>query len=240
MQATESLPPEDYAAIAEKIRSGEFFRESRRMYDFDVHDPMAERYLYLLITMLSSLIFIIAVSAAHSLYPLQRSVPFIVSTQNIVEDLPTIHSLLAYKGEDASGALLRFIVQNYVTLRESYDIAAFDRNVNGVKSQSAENVLKEFQAQIDPRNPDSPIVAYQRHSKRSIAVLSSKQLAGEPPAMEIVYEAMVEGRGEIKKSRWQANISFNYSGIALDEKGGVKPVTFLVTEYRTKRLQDIK
>lgn len=240
MQPADTLPPEDYTAIAEKIRSGEFFRESRRMYDIDVHDPMTERYLYLLITAVSGLIFFIAILATNRFYPLQRSVPFIVSTQNIADDIPVIRSLLTYKGEDASNALLRFIVQNYVTLRESYDIDSFDRNVSGIKSQSTEEVLKEFQHQVDPRNPESPITLYQRHSTRRVVVVSSKWIGGENPTIEVTYEAIVEGRGEIKKSRWLANISFNYSGIALDEKEQVKPVTFMVTEYRTKRLQDIK
>lgn len=240
MQPADNLPPEDYAAIAEKIRSGEFFRESRRMYDFDVHDSMTERYFYLLITGLASLILLIAIVGANGLYPLQRAVPFIVSTDNIAEEIPVIRSLLSYKGEDVDDALLRFILKNYVTLRESYDIDTFDRNLNGVKSQSEEAVFNEFQRQVDPRNSESPITMYQRHSTRRIDVLSSRWLNSEPPIMEVIYESTVEGRGEAKKSRWQANIAFNYSGIALDGKGEVKPVTFMVTGYKTKRLQDIK
>ncbi len=239
MQPAEHIP-KDYATIAEKVRSGEFFRESRRIYDFDVHDPMSERYLYLLITGLASLVFLIAVLAANGLLPLQTPVPFIISTHNLVDDKPSIKSLLAYKGEDPSKALLRFIVQNYVVVREGYNIDTFDLNVNSVKSQSSENVFNEFQRAIDPHNADSPITLYQRHSKRRITVISSRLMGKEGDEMEIAYEALVESKTELKKSRWQANISFNYSGIALDENGKVKPVSFMVTQYKTKRLQDIR
>ncbi len=240
MQSQTDPADEDYAAIAESVKSGEYFRKARAMYDLSVHDPMAERYLYLFITALSLLSFIIAFSAMQSLYPLQTPVPFIYSTNNIADDIPHIQSLLARKGENPSAALLRFLVQNYVTLHEEYNIDTFDRDVSGVESQSAPAVAAEFRQAVDPRNPDSPVALYQRHSKRRITIVSSRRI-GEADAMEVTYEAAVEGKGEGKKSRWQANIAFNYSGLALDEKTGkVNPVSFVVTQYRSKRLQDIK
>lgn len=240
MQSATELPPEDYATIAEKIRSGEFFRESRNMYDVDIHDPMTERYLYLLITSLAAIILLVAIIAARGLYPLQTSVPFIVSTHNIVDDLPKIESMLTYSGQDPGDALLHFMVRNYVTMREEYDIETFDRNMNGVQSQSSQEVFKNVQQLVDPRNPESPITLYQRHSKRHISIISSTVPDGETPSIEVVYEAMVDGQVGAKKSRWQANIAFNYSGIELDENGKVKPISFMITQYRTKRLQDIQ
>jgi type IV secretory pathway component VirB8 len=230
--------PDEYLEIAEKVRTGEYFREARSMYDMTVHDPMAERYLYVAITALAGIILTTAIIAVQGLYPLSSSVPFIVSTNDIVEDLPRIKSVLAYKGENPSAALLRFLVNNYVALREEYNIDTFDRNISGIKSQSAPDVYGEFQQAIDPRNPDSPVAQYQRHSKRSITILSSKQLPDQQ-AMDVTFEAKVEGNGEVKTSTWQANIAFEYNGVTLDENTDkVKAVNFVVTRYRSKRLQD--
>src|SRR5947209_4394678 len=103
-------PPEDYLKIAEKVRTGEYFREAQGMYDVTVHDLMAERYFYIAITALSLVIFMIVQSAMDGLYPLNTPVPFIYSTHDIVEDIPHMQSMLAYKGEDPSEALLRFMV----------------------------------------------------------------------------------------------------------------------------------
>lgn len=237
------MDPETYEEqqrIAEKVKSGEYFREARGMYDTSVHDPMAERYLYVFITALSIITLLIALYASHALYPLNTSVPFIVSSNNIVDDLPRIRSLLAYKGEKPNDAIQRFMVTNYVLFREEYDIDTFDRNISGIKLQSAEPLVKEFMQQIDPRNPESPITLYQRHSTRRVAI-SSSRLLGDGNEMEVYYIATVEGKGEVKKSRWKANVTFKYSGIALDEETGkVVPMKFLVTQYRTKRIQDIK
>lgn len=229
---------EDYKDIADKVRTGEYFREARKMYDLAVHDPMAERYTYVFLTSISLIILLIAVSAMQSLYPLQSQVPLIFDTNDPIEDQPHIQKLQFSKADPAGEAVLRFMVKHYIEIREEYDIATFDRDVNGVKSQSSEEVFREFQTQINPRNPEGPISLYQRHSKRRINILTTKRL---PDSMEVIFDAIVESRTEVKKTRWRANIAFKYTGIELDEKGEkVKPVNFVVTKYHSKRLQDVK
>lgn len=226
-----------YLKIAEKVRTGEYFREARSMYDITIHDPMAERYMYVFITAVAVGILLTALVAVQGLYPLQSAVPLIYVTHNFYEDMPQVKPLQLYKNEDPSEALLRFLAKNYVIVREEYDIATFDRDVNSVKSQSSDEVFKEFQKFIDPYNPESPIKVYQRHSKRRITVLRTRRLPG---GMEIIFEAAVDSRTEIKRSHWRANMSFQYSGIELDEKTDkVKPMSFVVTEYKSKRLQDM-
>lgn len=229
---------EDYQDIADKVRTGEYFREARKMYDLTIHDPMAERYMYVFITAISLLVLLISLSAVQSLYPLQSPVPLIFNTNDVIEDLPHIQKLQVSKSDAAGEALLRFMVRHYVQIREEYDIATFDRDVSGVKSQSSEEVFREYQMQINPANPQGPVNLYQRHSRRKINIIQSRRM---PESMEVVFDALVESRTEVKKSRWRANIAFKYSGIALDEKGEkVKPVTFVVTKYHSKRLQDVK
>lgn len=228
----------DYLEIAEKVRTGEYFREARKMYDLTIHDPMAERYMYVFITAIALLILLVALGAAQGLYPLKSEVPLIFDTHDPVEDIPHIRGLLFSKSDDPSEALLRFFVKHHVEVREEYNIATFDRNVNSVKSESTEEVFREYQAQIDPRNPDSPITVYQRHSKRKINIISARRLS---ESMEVLFEAVVESRVDVKKTYWRANIAFKYSGVELDEKTGkVKPVIFIVTKYHSKRLQDAK
>lgn len=227
--------------IAEKVRSGEYFREARQMYDLTVHDPMTDRYFYIFVTLLALVIFLIAFFAARELYPLNRSVPFIVKTNDIVDDLPHIHPLITEAGETPSAAVLHFLAGNYVTFREEYDIDHLERDTSGVASQSAPDVFKKYQQEISPSNPDSPIALYQRHSRRVITIESERQIT--PSEMQIIYIATVDTYGDtrvdIKKSRWKADIAFNYSGVELDEKTGkVKPLKFVVTRYQTSKAQE--
>lgn len=210
------------------------------MYDLTIHDPMAERYLFVAITGLAIVILLVAVVAARSLHPLEVEVPFIYNANDIVEDLPRIQSLLAEKGENADFALLRFLANNYTTMREEYNIDTFDRNTSGIKSQSTEEVFSEYQRHVNPRNPQSPITMYQRYSTRTISIVSTIASPDMDNEVEVIFDALVIGHGDAKKTRWKANIAFQYSGITLDENDKVKPISFVITKYRVKRVQDIK
>ena len=108
----------EYIEISEKVRSGEYFREVRRVIDSDLHDPMTDRYWYILLTIPSIIIVIIVIFALQSLYPLNPEVPFIYGINDIMEDSPHIKSLIEVSGEGADAALQRFVVSNYVKERE--------------------------------------------------------------------------------------------------------------------------
>ncbi len=242
MTDTTKIPPAEYTEIADKIRSGEYFRESQTIYDATVHDMMSERYFYVLITCIAFLIFVVTFVAMQGLYPLDRLEPFIVKAEDLVEEVPRIRTLMASKGDDVEESLMKFVVSNYVILREGYNISTIDKSMNGIKAQSTPKVFEEFQQYIDPSNPESPIKLYQRHTVKTIKVLVVKLIPqDEEYGAEVLYEATLESKSEQKKSRWQANIAFNYSGITVDEnRAGAKQLSFTVTSYENKLLQDIK
>ena len=238
MTEPEATLSKHYLKIAEKVRTGEYFREARTMYDVTVNDPMSERYIYIFVTFVSMLVLMIAYGAMNALYPLQSTIPLTYLTNDIIEDIPHVQRLQGSKSENSSEALLRFLVKHYIVIREEYNINTFDRDVNGVKSQSSDNVYREFQQFIDPGNPESPIKVYQRHSIRKINILSTRRTDN---GMEVLFEALVDSRTDVKKSHWRVNMTFEFSGIELDEKTGTfKPMNFVVTEYHSKRLQDTK
>ncbi len=239
-------PPEsshsEYLEITDKIRSGEYFRESQSIYDATIHDLMAERYFYVLITCVAFVIFFVTFHAVQGLYPLERLEPFIVKAEDITEEVPNIKKLLTNSGDDVNESIMRFVVSNYVILREGYNITTIDKSMNGVKSQSTPELYEQYQRYINPENPESPIKIYQRHTVKTIKILAVKVLPQEEDNVaEVLYEATLQSKSEQKKSRWQANISFKYTGIAVD--GGNsdrRQIGFTVTQYNNKLLQDIE
>lgn len=224
--------------VAEKIASGEYFRDARNWYSFMAHDPMAERYFFLLIAGLAILTSLLAFVSMRLLYPLSVSVPFIINTHDIVEDLPRMNPL-ALPAEDPDMAIQRHLATNYVILREEYDLALLERNTSGVKAHSAPELFDSYQRTLDPRNPDSFVVLYQRHSTRKVSFVSYKPPEEEGGEAELVFDAVVESPTDRKKTRWVANIAFRATKIALDEKTGKPvPLEFVVTKYQSKRIQD--
>lgn len=229
---------EEYLEIAQKVRSGEYFREARAMYDVGVNDFLSERYFYLGVSCLAILVFLVALYAANGLFPLSRYVPFPYVINDPIEDVPRISALRA-PGETASEAVLKFLASNYVVLREQYAIQTMERNISGLRSQSSEAVFAQYKNFIDTNNQDSPARLYERHSVRNIAVISVVPVEGANDKIEVVFDATVSGQVQTKPTRHKAHITFNYSGVEFDEKTDkIKPLAFSVTAYQTNRIQD--
>lgn len=238
---------DDYIEIADKVRSGEYFRDAHNMVDLDIHDPMSDRYWYVFLTLLSLLIVMISYVAWQEFYPLKPRIPFIFATNNIVDDYPRIKSLLAYHNESPDVALRRYLVQHYVKLREEYDATTFDKSHNAVQSLSTKDVLQEYEDYIAPTNPESPIALYQRHTQRKINIKSTEVIEKEPVkkhgdigdyAMRVVYEATLLHNDNVSEpALFEANIAFKYKNIKLNtETGKIEPYGFIITSYHTKSL----
>ena len=238
MKYVESTP-EDYENIAEKVRSGEYFREARAMTDVLVNDSMAERYFYVFVTAVAFLTFMVAFFAMQSLYPLSRTVPFVYSLNDVLEDVPTIAPLRNSPHQSVDEAVLFFLAKNYIAQYEGYNITTIERNLSGVQHYSSPEVFANYQILLQTSNPESPVMKYQRHSVRNITILSLQMLESPANTLEAEYEASVENAEGAKKTRYRATLSYDYSGVELDEKTGtVKPVNFFVKTYSSKLIQD--
>jgi type IV secretory pathway component VirB8 len=243
---------EEYIDISERVRSGEYFREVRRMVDTDLHDPMTDRYWYILISIPSLIIALIAFIALQSLYPLKPSIPFVFGINDIMEDMPRIKSLIEVRGEGADAALQRFLITNYVKEREEYNAATFDRNQIALQSLSTKQVLDEHQKSIALSNPQSPIVLYQRHTRRIVKMISAQLLEKPSPktdnnqldnrdyVMRITYQTELKPNSkENSATLWQVDVAFKYEPIKLNvETKEITPYGFLVTGYNTKPISE--
>lgn len=231
--------PDEYLEIAEKVRSGEYFREARAMYDVSVNDPMAERYFYIFITSLAFCTFLCALFAMQSLYPLARSVPFIYALNDVLEDVPSIMPLRTSPDETVDDAVLFFMAKNYVQQMEGYDINQLDRNYSGIEHNSTPEVFAQYQRMLQLNNPESPVVKYERHSVRHIEILSTRRLETPANRLEIIFDATVVNAESSQKTRHKVLLGYQYSGVEFDEKADkVKPVTFIVSSYSSKNFQD--
>lgn len=230
-----SNPSEIQEKITEKIESGEFFRESMKEYDLAYHDPMTERYFYIGLTAISLLIMFLAISAIIAIHPLSKEVPFIFNSADIVNDYPKMQPL-GEREEDPNFVLKRFLTTNYLRLREEYSVGTVDRNMQGVKSQSTEEVFQQFEQSLDPRNPNSPIALFQRNAVRRVEPISYQVMnEGENERMIITYKEQVIAGADISAQTKRAIITFRFKNIQVDQNTGeASELGFQVIGYQTE------
>lgn len=231
----QQIDPMEIEEVNDKVRSGEYFREARTMYGFFVNDPMSERYLYIFITLLAIIVLYIGATAAMQLFPLGRREPFVFDSYNIDDELPVVKPLKAFKDQDPNIAILNFLLDNYVKLRENYEIVQIERNANGVRSQSLPKVYQEYQYNMDPSNAPSPIARYQRDAKRQVVVRDINIF--EKKSADVIFDAYVDAGKQRDTTRWVATIAFDYEDVKVDDDAVITPFQFVVTNYSVRQIQ---
>lgn len=241
------IDAEEKQVVADLVKSGEYFREASEWYDSKYHAPMAERSLMILITLVSVGIIFFATRAVIGLLPLSE-VEYISFLQpDAAEKIPAVINLTtSFKATDR--ALMSYHVQDYVYHRERYNIQNVEKQYLRVKALSSPQVFEEYTRYIDPRNPESPIARYERHTRRTIAINaiafsdSTGRLEDDPQytpdrAAVNFTATMTSLDGAVKRETWQADVSFTYEKIVVDQETyEVTPMKFMITGYKVRQL----
>lgn len=237
---TQAEGTEPYHTEAEKLRTGEYFREAQQYYESQYVDLISERYWYFIMLIISVVVLMLALTAKDALYPLNVSIPFAYETADVYDQTPIMRKIGSAEG-DFNIPVQEFLLQNYVRRREEYDINLLDGNARAVRQHSSPEVFAAFQKMMALDNPESPVVVYQRQAVRTIRVLSTRiSGGGENSAAVVLFEATVSGPAGVEVSRWMANIAFRFTPIALDKSESKRftPLEFLITSYTLQHVNE--
>lgn len=232
------MDKEYYKQLAPRIESGEYYKEAMRWYAHIYHSPMPDRCLYMVIVMFCAFISLVNISSYMDLSDdLVPIVPFVYENQNVDKYIPRMMRL-ASPGEGTQLALSRFLVKDYVRAREEYDpTQPYMVNDGRIRALSDRKTQVAYRRQMDLNNPNSPIILYQKHTKRVIEVLEPQFIFDKSTQKAIIpFYVTLQGQVNKKKTLWTADITFLYKDIIVDNKTGkVTPMEFLVTEYKVQQ-----
>lgn len=175
--------------------------------------------------------------------PLKERVPFLV-----MADAASGNATVARLDEDfrhrsisASEAIARANVANFISLRESYDVAMMNlRDWRAVHAMSAPEVGKEYAAVHAANNADSPFNTYGRSRAIRVRILSIQLIEGAdgtPNGATVRFQRNVydktSGATRPLDSRI-ATLGFTYNlALRMDEPDRLEnPLGFQVTSYR--------
>jgi type IV secretion system protein VirB8 len=201
--------------LAESIRSGKYFEESRRWFRTVYIGPVSERTFFLVIAVLSALVAFGAVSALVSLMPLherKRVLLYANERQN-----ETVTSLVALKSPGASlnTAIKEFYVTSYVKARETYFASTYLSNARYIQQQSSDAVYAAYLAQQDVSNPTSPAAMLGRMGQRILTIHSVNVSSS---SATIKFSTDIVGAEGDHKTRWTARMDFGYTGMDVGEQ----------------------
>lgn len=236
-----------------QIREGRYFSDAREWYSLRYLMPVPERSLLIFITILSLIAGMVAVWTSYSMFPVIRAYEVIVKVDDSLDHYSVIKRL-AEPNLTTRQSIAKYLLQDYVITRESYDYQNFGPQFARMKEASSKKVYREFEHNMSTANPNSLTVNYGKYTTRSVKILSFA-FAEEGRYTEkaaVIFETTVVGRkGETSVERWGAHITYTLEDInkVIQERKARKAVgkensgnpednrlEFIVTNYNVQKL----
>lgn len=169
--------------------------------------------------------------AVAALTPLKSVEPFVVRVDKNT-GATDIVTRIDERTVSFNEALDKYFLARYVNYREEYSNAMAFPNYEAVTLMSTQQVGAAYYAQINPKNPRSPVSVYGKDGTVEVAVNSISFLGNGVAQVRFARTEKGPNSPE-RESSWIGTITFKYLKAPADGKARlVNPVGFQVSEYR--------
>ena len=241
--------------IAEKVRTGNYYKEAWDWYALKYIYPVSQRTLFIFITIAALLVTLSAIVILYNFYPLKVRVPIAVNVPDMTLDYAQLVRMQVPEKGDATLPVIEYLIRNYVQRIESYDFKHIDRQLKFLKQFSSPQLMQEIEKRYDTRNLDSLILKYRDHTTRSIRITQfhvdvaegfdlAKAAQKDIVLENVPYHATVDFESEevnllgVSPHKWQAIIDCTMSPVVLDKTTKTfKKLDFQVNNYSVSPVQ---
>ncbi|HJD59067.1 MAG TPA: virB8 family protein [Rickettsia endosymbiont of Omalisus fontisbellaquei] len=222
-------------AIQEYIKSGEYFIDARKWYNFKYILPLSHRSLLLLICTIFTLLFTLICINIDILLPINEKVSYLIKDD--AEKQATVTNTKHSSLSNPYISVANIMLQNYVKQREEYNYDILKEQFTFIKNASTSIVYMQFANFMNIDNSLSPVIRYQKLYRRSINVLSINNINDNEAV--VTFESLAKNStGEILENMvWEARIGFIMDSISTSTSPDM-PFNFTVTSYKLKLLRN--
>ena len=237
-------------SLTERIESGQYFKDAMSWYHTKFTYVQTQFSLMLVVAMLAFVGFLLTFSGLVGFLPVSDKKLFVVY-QSITPDTRLTLQTLSKPGDNPHIQLAKYYLSEYTKSREEYSPTRNDRNLNFVSLLSDDATLQDYLDYTSNTNPESPIIVYANRGTREISIKSVTftDATGKPveepenPEHAVVKFTASENFGNegSKVSNYQANLSFKYDKLEVDQKTHqlTKEPKIVITTYTTKSITSL-
>jgi type IV secretion system protein VirB8 len=227
--------------IAAMVQSGEYFSEARAWYRQKYILPIAQRSLLLMLVVLGLIVIGYNLKSIVDYGELRRIVRLVMP----VEDTASLDAKLIRIAPDPhmnrNMAMVRYLLGEYVTLRETYDPYRITPIMRQVYGMSAPEETKRYYQAMQASNPASPIRRYEERLLRQVSIdqVTWHMLADQAGSdtATVAYTVQEQENGVARTFHDQAEVDFTWTPFTFGkDAASVKPYQFQVTGYRSHGL----
>lgn len=205
--------------IAESIRNGAYFVQSRAWYETLYIGPISERTFFLIIAILAGLVAFFSLSAVLRLMPLTNRDPVLVYASDRPDDVYMSLIPLTEKNQHVNSGIVQFFVTQYVIAREGYFSQTFNANARFVRAQSDAAAYNAYATTYSPTNAASPFAGLGEYGQRLVTIRSVRIGRSDDGtgSAEVNFTAETKGGEAPSTTSWTAKLTYTYNELTTEE-----------------------
>ena len=225
-----------YKSLKEYIETGEYFTDARHWYKYKYIHPFSQRSFIFILSVIICVLFVEVVININSLFPSVIQVKYSISDTTSANKTAQIIRANQIKN-DPQSSVTDILIKNYVLSREKYSYSDLKKQFIFVKNNSTRIVFRRFYNFMNIDNPSSPVLKYQKNTKRTAKIISTSYPSKTKAVVK--FNSIVQNSaGEITEDIvWQATIDYEIDKINPNLPSGSR-FNFTVTDYQLKLIKD--
>lgn len=211
-------PPitQEQQQVAELVRSGAYFKESRAWYQALFIGPISERTFFLIVAGLAVLISFTSVIAVMSLLPVVSRPDQLIKVERM-DDVDLRLTRLRAQDAPLNEAMLNFFLKQYVYSREGYELSHYPRDYAFIQAHSDQPTFATYAQAYNVVNPQSPAATLGESGRRHISVDAISVNDKVEPKVAVVKFSTDTVLGNMSTTtQWTATIGFYYSDFVVN------------------------
>jgi len=223
----------DSLKINESVRNGEYYANSMNWYRSIFIFPLFQKaMLFVNIIMTICLVLTIAFNMIK-IFPLSKQLRYNLEIDDESQMKANIIKINNIEGS-VENSIAQILIKDYIINRESYDYNKLLTQYVYINNSSSPEEYQNFKDYMSLNNPSSPIIKYQKYSKRNVEISAINIL---DDVVEIYFTSKCINNEEIiENANWQVILKYSMDDIAINTNGKFH---FSVNEYKPKLIKDL-
>ena len=185
-----------------------------------------------IVAIIAAIVALLEAIALLALTPLKTTVPHVLMVDRQTGYVQALDPAKPEKIAADSALTQSFLVQ-YVTARESYDIATVQRDFKKVALWSEGATKSQYVGLMQATNPDSPLASIPRNTVVETRVRSVSPVGHGTALVRFETRRRDAGGSDQLPQNWVSIIKYRYSNAPMaTEERYINPLGFQVTSYR--------
>jgi type IV secretory pathway component VirB8 len=247
-------------SIKYNVENGVYFADGFDYFLVAYLRPIVDRTFYIFVCIISIFIIYNTISLISFVLPIKEDVNVVINERDMSRYHLTITDLSKNKDTlTIDEDILRFLLMNYVKLRETHnyksaDVTEFNNRFISIQNNSSPDVSNDFRLFMSKENTTGPYYYFGKDIESSIKITSFSfdrikrvKLSDKirdyfntkllPIRANVYYTLTIKNDSKIYNESRKAVLEFEFIGIEKNKEGKMTAPKFSVTSYKNYRIK---